>query len=154
MTYRGGATLAWQSDYGQFYVVDGEDPRFDAPEVITPLMQSRRWHRMATGVVVYTNDSLQQLLDIRIFGSEHAADPTEWRSGRAWTQTEQAVASFPSRRFTLSSPSKASTESYGPSFRVDAATMIVRIQWMEFQGSRDDSVPVVPDVIRLDLWPG
>jgi hypothetical protein len=153
MTYRGGATFAWQSDYAQFYLVDGDDPRFEAPTDITTEMTVRRWHRMASGLVVYSNDSLQQFIDVRIFGAMPSADPAEWRSGKAWTQTEMADACFPSRRLTLSSPSKAGTESCGPSFRVDATSMAVRIQWMEFQGSRDDSKPLVPDVIRLDLWP-
>jgi hypothetical protein len=153
MTYRGGATFAWQSDYAQFYLVDGDDPRFEAPVDITNEMTVRRWHRMASGLVVYSNDSLQQLIEVRIFGAEPAADPTEWRSGKPWTQTEIASAKLPSRRLTLSSPSKAGTESYGPSFRVDAVEMLARIQWMEFRGSRDDSKPVEPDVIRVDLWP-
>jgi hypothetical protein len=81
------------------------------------------------------------------------ADLIEWRSGKTWTQTAMAGANFPSRRVTLSSPSKAGKESYGPNFRLDAVQMAVRIQWMEFHGSRDDSKLVEPDVIRLDLWP-
>ncbi len=153
MSYRGGATFAWQSDYLQFYLVDGDDPRFEAPVDVTPEMSARRWHRAATGLSVYSNDSLKQLIEIRIFGAERAPDLTEWRSGKPWTQTEVASAKFPSRRLTLSSPSKAGTESYGPSFRVDAVAMAVRIQWMEFQGSRDDSKLVDPDVIQIDLWP-
>lgn len=153
MTYRGGATLSWQSDYAQFYLVDGDDPHFEAPIDITSDMTVKRWHRMSSGLVVYTNDSLKQLMEIRIFDAAQAADPTEWRSAKAWTQAELTGARFPSRRFTVSSPSAAGTESYGPSFRVAAADVVVRIQWMEFQGSRDDTQLVEPDVIRLDIWP-
>jgi hypothetical protein len=69
MAYRGGATFAWQSDYAQFYLIDGDDPRFHAPVDITPEMSARRWHRMTSGLVVYSNDSLQQLIEIRIFDS-------------------------------------------------------------------------------------
>jgi len=29
----------------------------------------------------------------------------------------------------------------------------MRIGWMEFQGSRDDSVPVEPDIIDISIWP-
>ena len=149
MSYEGGATLAWQSDFTQFYLQDDSDVVFEAPIDITQEMMTRRWHRAPIGLVVYTNDCLQQLIDIRIFSAERAADPTEWRSGNPWTQTELATAEFPSRRFTITSPSHIG----GPFFRVGAVAMAVRLQWMEFQGSRDDSVPVQPDVIRLDLWP-
>ena len=153
MTYRGGAALSWQSDYAQFYLVDSADPRFEAPVTITDAMQKRGWQRLSSGLVVYTRDWLQQVIEVRIFSAPTAADPTEWRSGRAWTQAETATAKFPSRLFAISSPSKTGTEHYGPMFRVDAAEMIVRIQWMEQLDRTDDSAPGPADAIRLDLWP-
>lgn len=153
MTYRGGAALSWQSDYSQFYLVDSADPRFEAPVDITADMQKRRWQVLSTGLVVYTRDWLQQIIEIRIFDAPSVADPTEWRSGRPWTQTETAKASFPSRLFAVSSPSKAGTEHYGPIFRIDADKVAVRIQWMEQTERHDDGMPGLADVIRLDLWP-
>lgn len=151
MTYRGGTALSWQSDYAQFYLVDSADPRFEAPTTISEVIQQRRWHRLSSGLVVYTRDWLHQVIDIRIFSEPAAADPSDWRSGRSWTQTETASANFPSRIFAVSSPSKAGTEHYGPMFRVDAPDMIVRIQWMEHLDRHGDSTPAVLDVIRMDL---
>lgn len=154
MSYRGGAALSWQSDYGQFYLVDGDDTCFVAPVEIPPEVSSRRWQRQSSsGLVVYTGDCLQQVIEVRIFGAPREADAIEWRSGNPWSQTELASATFPSSSFAVSSPSTSGTEHYGPIFRVDACEMRVRIQWMEFPGVRDDSKPILPDVIRLDLWP-
>ena len=153
MTYRGGAALSWQADYGQFYLVDSADPRFEAPVEITDEMQKRRWQRLSTGLVVYTRDWLQQVIEVRLFAAPQAADPTEWRSNRAWTQVEVTRAAFPSRLFAISSPSKAGTEHYGPIFRTDASEMAVRIQWMEQTERHDEGVAGPADVIRLDLWP-
>jgi hypothetical protein len=153
MSYRGGATFAWQSDYAQFYVVDGGDSQFEAPSDITAEMMVRRWHCTPTGLVVYTNDCLQQLIEVRIFGEEPPADASEWRSGKPWTQVEMARTQFPSCRFGLDSPSKGSPGKYGPNFRVDAVAITVRIQWLEFPGPRYDAGLIEPDVIRLELWP-
>jgi hypothetical protein len=153
MSYRGGATFAWQSDYAQFYLVDVVDNQFEAPTDVTPDITTQRCHPMTAGLVILTNDCLQQLIEVRIFGDEPSADTAEWRSGRAWTQVETVVVTFPSKQFTLDSPSKGSPGRYGPNFRVDATTMSVRVQWMEFQDSRDDTKLTEPDVIRLDLWP-
>ena len=41
----------------------------------------------------------------------------------------------------------------GPLFLLDTESVAARISWMEFQGSRDDSQPVEPDVIAITLWP-
>ena len=30
---------------------------------------------------------------------------------------------------------------------------MIQINWMEFQGGRDDSVPVDPDIIDIAIWP-
>lgn len=154
MSYRGGASFAWQSDYAQVYLVDaGSASNFRAPEDITSEMMQRRWHGVPSGLVVCTNDTLQQVIEIRIFGAEPPVDASEWRSGRPWSQVELARAAFPSKQFALSSPSKAGTEGYGPAFRLDTADVSVRILWMEFGGNRYDTAPVQPDVIRIDLWP-
>ena len=69
MTYRGGAALSWQSDFSQFYLVDSNDPRFEAPVNITEEMQKKRWQRLSTGLVVYTRDWLMQVIEIRIFAA-------------------------------------------------------------------------------------
>ena len=153
MSYRGGATFSWQSDYAQFYLVDIADNQFETPVDITPEMLSRRYHQMKTGLVIYTNDCLQQLIEVRIFDVMPKADSAEWRSGRTWTQVETVDVTLPSKMFTLNSPSISSLGGYGPNFRVDAATMVARIQWMELDGSRDDTKLVEPDVIQIDLWP-
>ena len=91
---RGWATFAWQSDYGQFYLVD---------------------------------------------------------PAAGFAETTEAL--FPSRRFSISSPSMPHPLPAGPAFLLEAGSMAVRIGWMKFQGSRDDNVPVEPDVIAIALWP-
>ncbi|MGU3538010.1 hypothetical protein [Methylobacterium sp. A54F] len=153
MTLRGWATFAWQADYGQFYLVDGEDAAFPAPTEITGEMEARRLHVPATGLVVYTQDCLQQHVRIAIHDAEPDRRDTEPMSGKPWSQVETAVARFPSRRFLLSSPSMPDPLPCGPFFLLDEGTVGVRVSWMEFQGSRDDSVPVEPDVIDIELWP-
>lgn len=154
MSYRGGSALSWQSDYGQFYLLDLDAAAaFTAPVDISDEMMRKRWHQTPGGLVVYTNDCLQQVIEVRVFGEPREADPLEWRSGQAWTQSELTSMTFPSRLFVVSSPSRAGTEAYGPIFRVDTAANRIRIQWMESDANRDDGVPVQPDVIRLELWP-
>jgi len=153
MSYLGGATLDWQSDYAQFYLVDGHSLLGEAPVDITPEMMQRRWHPMPSGLVVYTNDCLRQLIEVRLFSTAQSADATDYRSDQPWTQTEIATAMLPSRTFSISSPSKAGTEAYGPHFRVDGTPVIVRIQWMEL-GDRNYDREGPQDVIRLDIWPG
>jgi hypothetical protein len=150
---RGWATLAWQADYGQFYLVDREDTSFLPPEIITPEMEARRFFVPEAGLVVYTEGSLQQHIRIHIHDAEPNHAPVEPMSGKPWTQIETTTARFPSRSFSISSPSAPDTLAGGPIFFLDSATVSVRISWMEFQGSRDESVPVEPDVIEIVFWP-
>ncbi|TKT75805.1 hypothetical protein [Aquamicrobium sp. LC103] len=150
---QGWATFAWQADYGQFYLIDPEAPAFEAPTEITPEMERRSFFATPTGLVVYTGDCLQQHIRIRIYDTEPVRSEVEEMSGNPWTRVETTDAHFPSRKFALSSPSMPDPLPAGPLFLLEAERISVRIQWMEFQGSRDDSVPVEPDVIELTLWP-
>ena len=153
MALRGWATFAWQVDYGQFYLIDPEDTAFLAPVEITADMEKRCLHAPTAGLVIYTQDCLQQHIRITIHDIEPDHSPTEPTSGRPWTRVETIEAIFPSRRFTVSSPSTPYPLPGGPFFLLDADVSKVRVSWMEFQGSRDDSVPVEPDVIELAFWP-
>lgn len=128
MAHRGGADLSWASDYGQFYLVDYEDREWNAPTAITNVMMQRRWSASSSGLVVYTNDCLQQIIEIRLHDSEPQHDATEWRSSSPWTQIETATATFPSKRFLIDSPSLGGS-SYpgGPLFQLDGTAMAVRI---------------------------
>lgn len=150
---RGWATFAWQSDYGQFYLLDHEDSTFMAPIEITPEMEQRSFFVTPTGLVVYTQSCLQQHIRISIYDTEPDHSPVEMMSGKPWTRIETAAARFPSRKFMISSPSMPDPLPAGPVFLLDAERVTARICWMEFQGSRDDSVPVEPDVIEITLWP-
>ncbi len=150
---RGWATFAWQSYYGQFYLLDHEDSTFTAPIEITPEMERRCLFVTPTGLVVYTQSSLQQHIRIAIYDTEPDHSPVETMSGKPWTRIETDVARFPSRKFSISSPSMPNPLPAGPVFLLDAERMAARICWMEFQGSSDDSVPVEPDVIEITLWP-
>jgi hypothetical protein len=152
MAYRGGATFAWVSDYSQFYLIDVDhNDTFQAP--IEREIVSRDCFVPETGLVVYTADCLQQHIRIAIHDSEPAEQPVEPMSGQPWTLHETVEVRFPSRRFTLSSPSYPGSPPGGPVFHVDAERLIARIAWKQFDGSRDDSVPVEPDVIQIELWP-
>ena len=153
MTYLGGMRLSWQSDYSQFYLIDSEDHAFLAPDDITPEMMARNYHVPATGLVVYTQDCLQQRIDIVVYDAEPAATAVEAIGGKPWTAVETAHAIFPSGRFGVSSPSRA-VHPVGPFFVLGSTHVAVRISWMQFDGSRDDSVPIEPDVIQIELWPG
>jgi hypothetical protein len=153
MTLRGWATFAWQADYGQFYLIDAGDADFLAPTEITAEMERRRLQALPRGLVVYTEGCLQQHIRIAIHDAEPAHPPEEPMSGAPWTQVETSEARFPSRRFAISSPSMPDPLPGGPFFFLDAETYRVRVSWKEFQGSRDDSLPVEPDVIELTFWP-
>ena len=153
MALLGSARFAWQSDYGQFYLVDPSDDDFRAPTDITPEIERSGFAVPAAGLVVYTQDSLQQQVRIHVHDKEPAHAAAEPMSGRPWTRTGAALLHFPSRRFSLTSPSSPHPLPAGPVFLLGAAAMAARIGWMEFQGSRDDSVPVEPDVIEVTLWP-
>jgi hypothetical protein len=153
LTLHGSATFAWQADYGQFYLIDPEDAAFLAPVEITAAMEKRSLYAPAAGLVIYTQDSLQQHIRITVHDTEPDHPPTEPMSGNPWTRVETTQATFPSRRFTVSSPSTPFLLPGGPFFLLEVAASMVRVSWMEFQGSRDDSVPVEPDVIELTFWP-
>ena len=109
--------------------------------------------RDAQGLVIYTHSSLQQHIRIAIYDSEPEHPVTEPMSGNLWTRIEQTQASFPSRSFAISSPSLPDPLPYGPIFLVGSADCVIQINWMEFQGGRDDSVPVDPDIIDIAIWP-
>ncbi|BDG71370.1 hypothetical protein [Roseomonas fluvialis] len=151
---RGWATFAWQSDYGQFYLVDRAGADVIAPVEITPEMEQRGLFVPPTGLVVYTQGCLQQHIRIAIYGTEPEHAPVEPMSGNPWTRVETVQARFPSRSFAISSPSMPDPLPAGPLFLLESEAVAVRIAWMEFEGSRDDSVPVEPDVIEVALWPG
>ncbi len=50
----GQATLAWQSDYTQFYLVDPGDGDVTAPVEITAEVEARSLFVPPSGLVVYT----------------------------------------------------------------------------------------------------
>lgn len=150
---RGCATFAWQSDYGQFYLVDRAEDGFTPPGEITSEMETRSLSVMPSGLVVYTQSCLQQHIRIAIYDSEPEHPVTEPMSGNLWTRIEQTQASFPSKSFAISSPSLPDPLPGGPIFLVDSVDCMIQINWMEFHGSRDESVPVDPDIIDIAIWP-
>jgi hypothetical protein len=152
MALRGWANFAWQADYGQFYLIDCQDTDFQAPIEITAEMERRSLFVPATGIVVYTQDCLNQHIRISIHDSEPDHTPVEEIGRKPWTRVETVKASFPSQMFTISSPSMPYPLPGGPLFYLDAETVTARISWMEFEGVRDESVPFDPDVIQITLW--
>lgn len=153
MATLGSARLAWQSDYGQFYLVDLGDADFTPPITITPEMERSRFKTTPAGLVVYTADCLQQHLEIRVHDAPPESSDVESMSQRPWTQVQTTLAHFPSRTFTISSPCSPDPQPFGPLFLTPTEAVHVRISWVEFEGTRVDSVPIEPDVIQLDLWP-
>ena len=153
MTLRSLATFAWQADYGQFYLIDPEETAFLPPTKITAEMEMRRLQALPCGLVIYTEGCLQQHIRIAIHDAEPDHPQQDPIGGEPWTQVETSDARFPSRRFAITSPSMPDALPGGPFFFLDTDSYRVRVSWKEFQGSRDDSVPVEPDVIELTLWP-
>jgi len=153
MAILGSARLAWQSDYGQFYLVDLRDTAFTPPMAITPVMERQRFQATPAGLVVYTADCLQQHVEIRVHDAEPMFSEVELMSDRPWTQVETTPAHFPCRTFSISSPCAPDPQPFGPLFLTPSEHVQVRIAWVEFDGARDDSVPVEPDVIQIDIWP-
>jgi len=152
LALRGWATFAWQADYGQFYLMDCDDSAFRPPVEITAEIEMRSLFVPAAGLVIYTHDCLQQHIRISIHDSEPDHSPVEPMRGKPWTRVETVKTRFPSQKFTISSPSTPYPLPGGPVFLLDAASVTTRISWMEFQDSRDDSVPVEPDVIEITFW--
>ena len=150
---KGWATFAWQSDYGQFYLVDREDEAFEAPVEITAEMEARSLCVTPRGLVIYTHSSLQQHIRIAIYDREPDHPSADQMSDKPWTHVETVEVRFPSKSFSISSPSMPDPLPNGPIFLVDTVTCAIRISWMEFEGSRDDSVPVDPDIIDIAIWP-
>ena len=150
---KGWTTLAWQSDYGQFYLVDREDDAFEPPVEITPEMEARCLAVMPSGITIYTQSCLQQHIRIAIYDREPDHPSADPMSDKPWTHVETVEVRFPSKSFSISSPSMPDPLPNGPIFLVDTVTCAMRISWMEFEGSRDDSVPVDPDVIDIAIWP-
>ncbi len=153
MAYRGGATFAWQSDYAQFYLVDADHEAFVAPIDITAEMMAQSFAVCPNGLVIYTEDCLRQLIEVRLFDAEAKAEPGDWRSDRSWTRIATITVTFPSRRFTVSSPSRAGTEACGPWFEAGASKLKARLQWMELGSDNYEAARPHDDVIRIDLWP-
>ena len=150
---RGWATFAWQSDYSQFYLIDRGDEAFEAPVEITAEIENQSYAAVSAGVVIYTQDSLNQHIHIAIYDTEPEHSPSEPMSGKPWTRTQTTDVRFPSKSFGLSSPSAPDPLPNGPSFLVDSVDCTLRIDWMEDQGVRDFSGPTDPDVIHLTIWP-
>ncbi|TDR95662.1 hypothetical protein [Enterovirga rhinocerotis] len=150
---KGWATFAWQSDYSQLYLVDPEANTFEAPIEITPEIYQQSFFVPPSGLVVYTADCLQQHIRVRIYDTQPVLPEVEEMSGNPWTRVETTEACFPSRSFTLSSPSMPYPLPAGPLFLLNTEKVAIRIQWMEFQGGRYDSVPVEPDLIEITVWP-
>jgi len=150
---KGWATLAWQSDYSQFYLVDRDEKAFEAPVEITADMEARSLAVMPSGIVIYTQDSLNQHLHVAIYDAEPEHPPTEPMSDKLWTRVETVEARFPSKSFTISSPSTPDPLPNGPIFLVDNAECWMRISWMEAAEIRDFSGPTEPDVIHIAIWP-
>jgi hypothetical protein len=131
--------------------VDREDETFEAPVEITAEMEARSLCLMPRGLVIYTQSCVQQHIRVAIYDSEPEHPVTEPMSENLWARVEQTQSCFPSKSFGISSPSLPNPLPCGPVFLVESADCIIQINWMEFQGSRDDSVSVDPDIIAI--WP-
>ena len=153
MSMIGGAQFARQSDYGQFYLVDRDQKVSFESDVNTPEMEKKRVGATDFGLLVYTNDSLHLHVRIYIHDAAPEASATELMSYNPWTQVEELTARFPSRSFSIDSPSSAYPTQAGPVFFLPTDHVHIRVSWMEFQGERDESVPVEPNVIQVDIWP-
>jgi len=72
-------------------------------------------------------------------------------SDKPWTHVETVEVRFPSKSFSISSPSMPDPLPNGTIFLVDTVTCAMRISWRKFEGSRDDSVPADPNVMDIAI---
>jgi L-lysine 2,3-aminomutase len=93
---RGWATFAWQSDYGQFYLVD---EAFLAPVEITAEMEARCLSVMSSGITVYTQSCLQQHIRVAIYDREPDHPLADPMSDKPWTHVETVEVRFPREAF-------------------------------------------------------
>lgn len=133
--------------------MDREDKIFEAPVDITEEMEAKCLFVMPSGITVYTQSCLQQHIRIAIYDREPHHPSADPMSDKPWTHVETVEVRFPSKGFWISSPSIPDPLPNGPIFLVDTVACAMRISWMEFEGSRDDSVPIEPDVIDIAIWP-
>ena len=149
----GGAHFHHSSDYSQLYIVDGANPAIEGIADISEETLSRRFRVAPNGVVVYTADCLRQVIRIAFSDSAPEVNLVEVLSEDRWTKVVETEVSFASGTFTLSSPSRAGTEAYGPHFKAVAPKMKLRISWLEYDEDRYNAFRAKPDVICLQFWP-
>jgi hypothetical protein len=148
--YLGSTTLAWSSDYAQFYLVDAEDAIIEGIDTLGDAAFSARYHVAPNGLVVYTADCLRQEIRITLHDGEPAPMTSEPVSERPWTHTVHTTVEFPSEYFALSSPSGAGDPRWRPRFPSPARRVMARIHWCELDEARYDAHRTLPDVT---LWP-
>jgi hypothetical protein len=149
----GSITFAWVSDYAQFYLVDVEQPAIADIESLDHTAFDARHHVAPNGLVIYTADSLRQEIRVVLHDSPPPDSKTESMSERPWTHTLDTVATFPSRRVTIVSPSSAGTEAWRPHMAVPSERVNVRINWCEDESLRYELSRPHPDVIEIVIWP-
>jgi hypothetical protein len=152
--YLGGAEFAWVSDYAQIYFVDAADPRIAGIEDVPAADMERGFHLAPQALVVYTADCLRQHVRVALHDSAPQVSPREIMSEDVWTKVFEVAVTFPSGRFTISSPSKSGGEDYGPVFKAPAKVLRARLSWLEYEADRYDAFRPKPDVIQIELWPG
>jgi hypothetical protein len=136
LMYLGGATFAWVSDYAQIYLVDVSAPVIPGLGELGPEIFAARYYLAPAGMVVYTADCLRQEVHIAIHDRRPEASTGEPLSAKPWTQVLETQVTFPSRHFTIGSPSRTGGERWGPTFTVPSESLKARISWRELDDDR------------------
>lgn len=151
--YLGGASLAWCSDYSQIYFVDVASPAIAGIEDVGEEAFTRGYFTAVGALVVYTVDCLRQEVRIALHDGPPPVEAKDMMSEDVWTKVIETRVVLPSRKFTISSPSKAGGETWGPVFTAPHETLNARIQWLEYENEPYDAYRPKPDVIAVTLWP-
>jgi hypothetical protein len=153
MSPLGWTTFAWQNDYNQFYLIDCEDKAWLPPTEVTPEIAEQGFTVTQPGFVVYTEGGLDQHIRIAVYPSEPEHGEEDWLTEKPWTGTATVEAHFPSKRFTISSPSHPDPLPAGPFFLLETEWVHVRIARMEHGATGEEGTILQPDIYELTFWP-
>jgi hypothetical protein len=146
-------SLAWCSDYAQFYVLDTYSLSLPEADKFGSEVYAQGFYIAKNGFVVFTEDTSRQIIRVRIEDSPFECKAVEELSGDGWNKTKQFQAEFPSKTFVVSSPSKSGTEVHMPRFVLPSKRVTARVSWLEYGEDEYNIFRPKPDIIQLDMWP-
>jgi hypothetical protein len=148
-------TFDWVSDYGQFYLTDAHAHQIEGIETVSDSDIERGFKQSATGIAIYTADSLKQKIVIEIASdavASNSAPPPEAPLGTV-TKVASAHLDVSSGVLMLFTPTHIDIVA-APRFAAPSPYLTVRIHWAEHPAARDDTADgAPPDVITVHIAP-